>query len=88
MELVQNAPCLTQMFQIGALARKGIIGKETRETLSQIIHRLVRIAFYAEGDDEKASDQLKALHKLAHPNNYELPAVVIKNLANNAMCKF
>jgi len=81
--LAQGAPCLAEMFQIGALARKGIIGSETREKLSEIIHKLVRIAVHAEEGDERASNQLKVIHKLALPNNYALPASVIKNLADS-----
>jgi hypothetical protein len=83
MALAQSAPCLVQMFQIGALARKGIIGRDTQETLRQIIRNLVRIAYRAETGDEQASDQLKVIHKLTHPKNYDLPATVIKNLADS-----
>jgi hypothetical protein len=56
---------------------------ETRVTISQIIHELVRIAFRAEKGDEKAANQLKVLHKVAHPFSYELPATVIKKLADS-----
>jgi hypothetical protein len=83
LDLAQNAPCLVEMFQIGALASKGIIGREARETLSEIIHNLVRIAFRAQKGDELAANQLKVLHKVAHPFNYELPVTVIKNLAHS-----
>lgn len=81
--LAQNAPCLVEMFQIGAFASNGIIGTETRGTLSEIIHKLVRIAFHAEKGDELAANQLRVLHKVAHPFNYELDPKIIKNLADS-----
>lgn len=81
LELAQNAPGLVEMFQIAALTDKGLISRESEKTLSEIIHNLVRIAFRAQGGDELASNQLKVLHKIAYPFNYELPATVIKNLA-------
>ena len=82
-ELAQNAPGLVEMFQIAALSDKGLIEKEAEKTLSEIIHSLVRIAFRAQGGDEKAANQLKVLHKVAYPFNYDLPATVIKNLADS-----
>lgn len=82
-ELAQDAPCLVEMFQIGALTGKGVIRDEIRVTITEIIHSLVRIALGAEKGDEKASSQLTVLHKVAHPSNYELPATVIKNLADS-----
>lgn len=36
-----------------------------------------------ERGDEEAINQLKVLHKVAHPYNYELPSTVIKNLADS-----
>lgn len=83
LELALNAPGLVHMFQIGALARKGIIGKRAQETLSQIIRALVSIAYHAESGDEEASNQLQVLHKIAYPSGYELPATVIKGLADS-----
>ena len=82
-ELAQNAPCLVEMFQIGALTGKGVISDKIRVTITEIIHSLVRIAFRAEKGDELAANQLKVLHKVAHPFNYELPATAIKNLADS-----
>ena len=69
------------MFQIGALTGT-VIKAKTRETLRQIIHSLVRIAYRADQGDDKAADQLRVLHKVAHPKSYELPATVIKSLAD------
>jgi hypothetical protein len=81
--LVSNAPCLTEMFQVGALDRAGVIKKDTLKLFTEIIHQLVRIAFHAEGGDEKASNQLKVMHKLAYPRVYDLPATVIEGLAKS-----
>jgi hypothetical protein len=81
--LANSALCMIEVCQLGALARKGIIGKETRETVTQIIHQLVRIALAAEKGDTESSDQLKALHKISYNRNYELPATVIKNLVDS-----
>lgn len=81
--LAQNAPCLIEMFQLGALARKGVIKKETRERLKEIIHNLVRIALHAETGDEESLNQLKVLHKITYPKNYDLPSTVIKSLADS-----
>ncbi len=83
LEMAQHAPGLTEMFQLEALSRKGIIKKKTREKVSQIIHQLVRIAYRADEGDERFLDQLKAIHKLSYPQNYDLPATVIKNLVDS-----
>lgn len=82
-ELAQRAPCLVEMFQLGALIDNEIIGRKAGIKLREIIWKLVRIARNAETGDERATNQLSAIHKLAHPDNYELPATVIKNLADS-----
>jgi hypothetical protein len=83
LELAQTAPCLLEMFQVAALAKKGILRKESRKTLTEIVHKLIRIAFHAENGHERSSNQLKVLHKIAYPASYELPASIIKNLADS-----
>jgi hypothetical protein len=81
--LVSNAPCLTEMFQIGALYRVGLIKKDTLKLITEVIHQLVRVAFHADSGEEKASNQLKVMHKLAYPRVYDLPATVIEGLAKS-----
>jgi hypothetical protein len=82
-ELAQNALCLIRVFQAGAFVKNGIIGRQTAETLFQTIDKLVSIALHAEKGDEKASNQLQVLHKVAHPFSYDLPSTVIKKLADS-----
>jgi hypothetical protein len=81
--MAQHAPGLIEMFQLGSLSRKGIIKKKTRKTVSQIIHQLIRVACQADQGNEQSLDQLKAIHKLSHPQSYDLPATVIKNLVDS-----
>lgn len=81
MELAQNAPCLVEVFQIGALGKKGIIKKETQKRVSEIIHQLVRLAHRASTGDASALNQLKVAHKIVYPNVYQFPVTVIENLA-------
>src|ERR1700730_18813423 len=63
--LAQSAPYLVQMFQMGALVRAGIISGKTKQTVSDTIRSLIGIAYHAEKGDEKASNQLAVLHKIA-----------------------
>ena len=72
MRLSQCAPGLIEMFQLGAFISAGFISIDKGKTLREIIHSLVRIAYRAEKGDEKAANQLKALHKVAYPNSYDL----------------
>lgn len=83
LELAQHAPSLFTLFQLGALRRKGIIKPRTVEALSEIIHSLLRIAFDADKGDADAVNQLRAIHKTAHPKVYRLPPRVIKRLADS-----
>ena len=61
--LAQNALCLVQMFQLGTLARHGVISPKTRSSVAETIKAIVGIAYRAEKGDEKASNQLAVLHK-------------------------
>jgi hypothetical protein len=83
MGLAQRAPGLVEMFQLGALIDNGLVGEEIRVKLKEIIWKMVRIAYHAGKGDERAIDQLNVIHKVAHPDSYELPATIIKNLANS-----
>jgi hypothetical protein len=51
--------------------------------VSEIIDKLISLAVQAEKGDEKASNQLAVLHKVAHPSSYDLPSTVIKKLADS-----
>jgi hypothetical protein len=83
MELAQKALGLAEMFQLGALIDRGFINDKIGTKLKEIIWSLVRIAYQNGKGEEKAIDQLNVIHKVAYPNSYELPATVIKNLANS-----
>lgn len=83
--LLQSVPqdCLARLFQLGALARKGVIKKATIKSLTDIIRGLVTIAYKADKGDESARNQLDAIHKLVFPNVYRLPASVIQKLVDS-----
>jgi hypothetical protein len=83
LELAQNALCLIRVFQAGAFIRHGVIGRQTGNTVSEIIDKLISLAVQAEKGDEKASNQLAVLHKVAHPSSYDLPSTVIKKIADS-----
>lgn len=82
-ELAQDAPCLIRMFQAGALAKKGIIKREQRKVLFEVIRMLVPIAFQASKGNKQAVNQLNVIHKVAYPGSYDLPGTVIQTLADS-----
>ncbi|MDQ3906832.1 MAG: hypothetical protein M3268_00645 [Acidobacteriota bacterium] len=82
-DLAYHAPCLIEMLTVGALARNGEISRYSLKIIRQIIHNLIRIAYRADKGEENAINQFKALHKIAYPHSYELPATVIENLVTS-----
>jgi hypothetical protein len=81
--LFQQAPALPSMFMIAALVKKGELTEFEAGQMGTFADGIVSILIRAHDGDERAQNQLKAIHKLIYPDTYEVPATVIAELVDH-----
>jgi hypothetical protein len=80
LDLLQNAPGITQVLEAAGRIRKGTLLEVDGHTLADIIDELLPVLEQARAGDEFAEKRILAIFKLLAPEMYDLPMTAVEQI--------